>query len=77
MWKIRKTISQLGAFDQEIRPILEYFGLPPLPDKQSFSHPRQQKLKPEDQLCKVISIQYLSCLIFQKWYCIIFVNSYP
>ncbi|MCP8715997.1 MAG: hypothetical protein M5E90_01100 [Asgard group archaeon] len=36
MWKIRKTISQLGAFDQEIRPILEYFGLPPLPDKQSF-----------------------------------------
>ncbi|KAF6069871.1 RhoGAP domain family protein [Candida albicans] len=36
MWKIRKTFSQLVIFDSEIRPIVEYFGLPPLPDKQLF-----------------------------------------
>lgn len=36
MWRIRKTHSQLMAFDNEIRPIVEYFGLPPIPDKSLF-----------------------------------------
>lgn len=36
MWRIRKTYSQLIAFDQEIRPIVEYFGLPHIPDKALF-----------------------------------------
>lgn len=36
MWRIRKTYSQLVAFDNEIRPIVEYFGLPPIPDKSLF-----------------------------------------
>ncbi|CUM54284.1 unnamed protein product [Debaryomyces fabryi] len=36
MWRIRKTYSQLVAFDNEIRPIVDYFGLPPIPDKSLF-----------------------------------------
>ncbi|CAK7894166.1 hypothetical protein CAAN1_02S01420 [[Candida] anglica] len=36
MWRIRKTYSQLVSFDNEIRPIVEYFGLPPLPEKSMF-----------------------------------------
>ncbi|CAI5759566.1 unnamed protein product [Candida verbasci] len=36
MWKIRKTYTQLISFDNEIRPIIEYFGLTILPDKQLF-----------------------------------------
>ena len=31
-----ENFSQLVIFDSEIRPIVEYFGLPPLPDKQLF-----------------------------------------
>lgn len=37
MWRIRKTHSQLLDFDGEIRPVVEFFGLPPLPDKSAFS----------------------------------------
>jgi len=37
MWRIRKTLSQLVAFDAEIRPVVEFFGLPPLPEKSLFS----------------------------------------
>ena len=36
MWRIRKSYLQLVAFDNEIRPIVEYFGLPPLPEKTLF-----------------------------------------
>ncbi|KAK6464196.1 hypothetical protein DFJ63DRAFT_283813 [Scheffersomyces coipomensis] len=36
MWRIRKTYSQLVAFDNEIRPVVQYFGLPTLPDKSVF-----------------------------------------
>lgn len=36
MWRIRKTYSQLMAFDNEIRPIVEYFGLPQIPEKSLF-----------------------------------------
>ncbi|CUM63016.1 uncharacterized protein PRCAT00000578001 [Priceomyces carsonii] len=36
MWRIRKSYSQLVAFDNEIRPYVEYFGLPPIPDKSLF-----------------------------------------
>lgn len=36
MWKIQKSYSQLQSFDNEIRPIVEYFGLPELPDKSLF-----------------------------------------
>lgn len=37
MWRIRKTYSHLATFDEEIRPIVEFFGLPGLPEKSSFS----------------------------------------
>lgn len=37
MWRIRKTYSQLSAFDNEIRPIVDCFGLPPLPDRSLFN----------------------------------------
>lgn len=36
MWRIRKSYLQLLAFDSDIRPIVEYFGLPPLPDRALF-----------------------------------------
>lgn len=36
MWRIRKSLNQLVAFDNEIRPTVEYFGLPILPDKSLF-----------------------------------------
>lgn len=37
MWRIRKTYSQLLSFDTEIRPVVEIFGLPSLPEKSSFN----------------------------------------
>lgn len=37
MWRVRKSFSQLVAFDNEIRPVVEFFGLPPLPEKHAFS----------------------------------------
>lgn len=37
MWRIRKSYSQLLMFDNDIRPVVEFFGLPPLPEKSSFS----------------------------------------
>lgn len=36
MWRIRKTFSQLLVFDDEIRPVVECFGLPLLPEKSLF-----------------------------------------
>lgn len=36
MWKIRKSYSQIVAFDSEIRPIIEYFGIPSIPEKSIF-----------------------------------------
>ncbi|EGV62460.1 hypothetical protein CANTEDRAFT_126477 [Yamadazyma tenuis ATCC 10573] len=36
MWRIKKSLNQLIAFDNEIRPTVEYFGLPVLPDKSLF-----------------------------------------
>lgn len=36
MWRIKKSWNQLVAFDNEIRPTIEYFGLPILPDKSLF-----------------------------------------
>ena len=72
--KYGKLFSQLVIFDSEIRPIVEYFGLPPLPDKQLFVSSTPAKLKREDWLYKIILIQYLSCLIFHEWFYIIFVD---
>lgn len=37
MWKVRKSFNQILSFDNEIRLILEAFGLPPLPDKGLFT----------------------------------------
>lgn len=37
MWKVRKSYSQILSFDNEIRPVLEAFGLPPLPERSLFS----------------------------------------
>ncbi|KAG7662757.1 BEM3 [[Candida] subhashii] len=45
MWRIRKTYSQLCTFDTEIRPIIEYFGLPPLPDKTLFVSTTPSKIE--------------------------------
>ncbi|MCH0630033.1 hypothetical protein JNB11_08690 [Kocuria palustris] len=36
MWRIRKLYTQAMQFDSEIRPIVEVFGLPILPDKNLF-----------------------------------------
>lgn len=36
LWRIRKTYGQFAAFDSEIRQVIEYFGLPPMPDRQLF-----------------------------------------
>lgn len=36
MWRVRKHYSQALSFDAEIRPIVDCFGLPNLPDKQLF-----------------------------------------
>lgn len=45
MWRIRKTHAQLTAFDYEIRPIVEYFGLANLPDKSSFLSTTPSKIE--------------------------------
>ncbi|KAI5962867.1 BEM3 [Candida margitis] len=45
MWRIRKTHAQLAAFDYEIRPIVEYFGLTNLPDKSSFLSTTPSKIE--------------------------------
>lgn len=37
MWRIRKSLSQILIFDNEIRPVVEFFGLPALPEKSLFS----------------------------------------
>lgn len=37
MWRIRKTYSQLLSLDSSIRPIVEYFGLPYVPERQIFT----------------------------------------
>lgn len=37
MWRIRKSLSQIVTFDNEIRPVVEFFGLPALPEKSLFS----------------------------------------
>lgn len=37
MWRVRKTYSQIAGFDSEIRPIVEFFGLPPIPERSLFS----------------------------------------
>lgn len=36
MWKVKKSYNQLVELDHEIRPLLDCFGLPLLPDKSSF-----------------------------------------
>lgn len=45
MWRIRKTYSQAMAFDNEIRPIVDCFGLPTLPDKQVFNSSTPVKIE--------------------------------
>jgi RalA-binding protein 1 len=36
MWRFKKTLSQLVALDNEIRPMINTFSLPPVPDKGLF-----------------------------------------
>ncbi|KAI5955197.1 BEM3 [Candida jiufengensis] len=45
MWRIRKNLSQILTFDSEIRPIVEFFGLGSLPDKQSFLSTTPSKIE--------------------------------
>lgn len=45
MWRIRKSYSQLVAFDAEIRPVVEYFGLSPIPEKATFSSTTPSKIE--------------------------------
>lgn len=44
MWRIRKTYSQLMAFDNEIRPIVDCFGLPALPERSLFGSTSPSKV---------------------------------
>ncbi|GEQ66892.1 hypothetical protein JCM33374_g555 [Metschnikowia sp. JCM 33374] len=37
MWRFRKSFNQIVSFDLEVRPFIEFFGLPPLPEKSAFS----------------------------------------
>ena len=45
MWRIRKSYSQIIQFDTEIRPVVEFFGLPPLPEKSLFNSFTPSKVK--------------------------------
>lgn len=45
MWRIRKSYTQLVAFDNDIRPIIEYFGLPYIPDKAVFLSTNPTKIE--------------------------------
>lgn len=45
MWRIRKSYTQLIAFDNDIRPIIEYFGLPYIPDKSVFLSTNPTKIE--------------------------------
>lgn len=44
MWRIRKSYSQIVQFDYEIRPVVEFFGLPNLPEKALFSSSTPSKV---------------------------------
>ncbi|CAN3363965.1 hypothetical protein DICA4_E14356 [Diutina catenulata] len=37
MWRLRKSYLQLVSLDSDIRPFVDCFGLPPLPDKALFT----------------------------------------
>lgn len=45
MWRIRKSYSQLVAFDAEVRPVGEYFGLPAIPEKATFASTTPSKIE--------------------------------
>lgn len=45
MWRIRKSFSQMVAFDAEIRPVIEFFGLPHIPEKASLSSTTPMKVE--------------------------------
>lgn len=49
MWRFRKSYNQLVSFDSEIRPFIEFFGLPPLPDKSVFSSATPAKVDMRSQ----------------------------
>lgn len=44
MWSIRKTYNQLVSFDQSIRPVFDYFGLPSIPEKSLFTSSSPSKV---------------------------------
>lgn len=44
MWRIRKSLSQISAFDNDIRPTIEVFGISQLPDKSLFGSSAPQKV---------------------------------
>ena len=44
MWRIRKTYMQLLSLDSSIRPIVEYFGLPYVPERQIFTSSSPAKI---------------------------------
>lgn len=45
MWRIRKSYTQLLAFDNEIRPIVDFFGLPPAPERALFNSTSPSKIE--------------------------------
>ncbi|OBA22218.1 Rho GTPase activation protein, partial [Metschnikowia bicuspidata var. bicuspidata NRRL YB-4993] len=49
MWRIRKTYAQILSFDAEIRPFIEFFGLPPIPEKPLFSSATPAKVDSRGQ----------------------------
>lgn len=44
MWRIRKSYNQIVQFDYEIRPVVEFFGLPNLPEKALFNSSTPSKV---------------------------------
>lgn len=50
MWRIRKSLSQISAFDYDIRPTIEMFGVSQLPDKALFGSTAPQKVAVRKQV---------------------------
>ncbi|QBM90219.1 PX domain-containing protein [Metschnikowia aff. pulcherrima] len=59
MWRFRKSYRQLISFDSDVRPFIEFFGLPALPDRTLFGSTTPSKVD-------------LRSLILQKYFDAIF-----
>lgn len=71
MWKVRKSINQLLSFDNEIRSVMEAFGLPNLPDRSLFASTIPAKVEARKQALQhyfdaIFSIPHIPNLILHR-----------